>query len=166
MRNETVNGFRNEFFFLSNFYPSLISVNFKNEFFEFPTAEHVFQAMKVKAISSNDGKNSYQDSVELLRQLESFEKTVEAKRWGRKIKINVEYWDSISIKAMRRTLDLKFNQHQHLKNKLINTNDMKLIEYNYWNDTFWGVNSKTGIGENNLGILLMELRESAAIRSD
>lgn len=160
MRNETVNGFRNEFFFLSNFYPSLISVSFKNEFFEFPTAEHVFQAMKVKAISSNDDKNSYQDPVELLRQLESSKAPVKAKYWGRKIKINVEYWDSISIKAMRKTLDLKFTQHQHLKDKLIDTNDTKLVEYNSWNDTFWGVNESTGIGENNLGILLMELRES------
>jgi predicted NAD-dependent protein-ADP-ribosyltransferase YbiA (DUF1768 family) len=28
-----------------------------------------------------------------------------------------------------------------------------------WGDKFWGVDLETGEGENNLGILLMELRE-------
>lgn len=158
--NETADGFRGDYDFLSNFYDSPIEVMFKSNRFVFSTAEHVFQGMKVKAISSNDDKNSYQDPVELLRQLESFKAPVKAKYWGRKIKINVEYWDSISIKAMRKTLDLKFTQHQYLKDKLINTNDTKLVEYNSWNDTFWGVNESTGVGENNLGILLMDLRES------
>lgn len=154
--NETVNGFREEYDFLSNFHISPIEVKYQNNRFVFQTAENVFQAMKIKAFFNKDE----QKIVELLRQLESFDNPGKAKYWGRSVKIDVDYWNSISIKAMRKTLELKFSQHSDLKQQLINTGDMKLVEYNYWNDIFWGVNSKTGIGENNLGILLMELRES------
>ena len=35
---------------------------------------------------------------------------------------------------------------------------MKLVEGNYWKDTFWGVDEKLG-GKNHLGRILMEIRE-------
>ena len=34
----------------------------------------------------------------------------------------------------------------------------EIIEGNYWHDTFWGVDEETGVGENNLGKILMEVR--------
>ena len=34
-----------------------------------------------------------------------------------------------------------------------------LIEGNNWHETFWGVDSETGEGQNNFGKILMELRE-------
>ncbi len=34
----------------------------------------------------------------------------------------------------------------------------EIVERNTWNDTFWGVCK--GKGENHLGILLMEIRDS------
>ena len=51
----------------------------------------------------------------------------------------------------------KFSQNPILRQKLINTQDMILIENNTWNDTFWGVCN--GVGENHLGKILMEVRE-------
>jgi predicted NAD-dependent protein-ADP-ribosyltransferase YbiA (DUF1768 family) len=36
------------------------------------------------------------------------------------------------------------------------TGDEELVEGNWWNDTFWGVCN--GVGENNLGKLLMKIR--------
>jgi hypothetical protein len=39
---------------------------------------------------------------------------------------------------------------------LLDTSDKVLIEENNWNDTFWGVCN--GVGENNLGRLLMQVR--------
>ena len=51
----------------------------------------------------------------------------------------------------------KFTQNEELKKKLIDTGDATLIEGNTWNDTFWGVCN--GVGENNLGKILMKIRE-------
>lgn len=36
---------------------------------------------------------------------------------------------------------------------------MYIQEGNYWGDTFWGVDLKKREGENNLGKLVMEIRE-------
>ena len=44
-----------------------------------------------------------------------------------------------------------------MSNKLLGTGDTYLEEGNTWNDTFWGVCN--GVGENNLGRILMEVRE-------
>ena len=60
---------------------------------------------------------------------------------------------------MEGTVLLKFNQNPELKRKLIATGDAVLVEENYWGDKFWGVCSKTGEGENHLGIILMKTRE-------
>ena len=51
----------------------------------------------------------------------------------------------------------KFTQNQDLKEKLLKTGNAILIEGNWWNDTYWGVCN--GIGENNLGKILMKIRE-------
>ena len=54
----------------------------------------------------------------------------------------------------------KFLQNPDLKEKLLSTGDAELVEGNTWNDTFWGVNSRTGKGDNNLGKILMNVRQT------
>jgi len=44
-----------------------------------------------------------------------------------------------------------------LRELLLMTGDAELVEFNEWNDRFWGVCK--GVGENRLGILLQEIRE-------
>ena len=44
------------------------------------------------------------------------------------------------------------------KEMLLSTGEEELIEGNTWNDRFWGVCD--GMGENNLGKILMAVRES------
>ena len=39
------------------------------------------------------------------------------------------------------------------------TGNLVLEEGNGWHDTFWGVDLKTGEGENHLGRILMQVRE-------
>ncbi|CAM0109837.1 hypothetical protein VPH166E361_0119 [Vibrio phage 166E36-1] len=46
-----------------------------------------------------------------------------------------------------------------LRSKLLDTSDVELVEGNWWGDKYWGVCLKTGEGENNLGKLLMKVRE-------
>ena len=53
----------------------------------------------------------------------------------------------------------KFQQNPLLAKRLLETGDCMLQEGNYWKDLFWGVDLKTGEGENHLGKILMELRE-------
>ena len=49
-------------------------------------------------------------------------------------------------------------ENEVLKALLLATGDAELQEGNTWNDTFWGVSSKTGKGKNTLGKILMKVR--------
>ena len=53
----------------------------------------------------------------------------------------------------------KFTQNQDMKQQLLATGNLVLVEGNGWHDTFWGVDLKTGEGENHLGRILMQVRE-------
>ena len=152
---ETTNGFRDEFFFLSNFYEAPVTIEYENRKFALPTGEHLFQGMKIAAALNP------KDNVSALQRLEQAPTPGKAKYWGRSIRIDVPLWDSMSLRCMRRTLELKFSQHPDLMEKLLNTGDMVLVEYNDWKDTLWGVDQKTRNGKNQLGKLLMELRQNA-----
>jgi predicted NAD-dependent protein-ADP-ribosyltransferase YbiA (DUF1768 family) len=59
---------------------------------------------------------------------------------------------------MRDLIRIKFSKDP-LKSRLLNTGDSELIEGNWWGDKFWGVDERTGVGKNNLGKILMEIRE-------
>jgi hypothetical protein len=67
-------------------------------------------------------------------------------------------WESYKLEAMGEALRIKFNQEPY-KSLLINTGELHIQEGNYWNDRFWGVCLKTGLGENHLGKLIMEIRK-------
>jgi ribA/ribD-fused uncharacterized protein len=61
------------------------------------------------------------------------------------------------IDIMKSLLRQKFYPGGALANMLLATGDQELVEGNEWGDTFWGVCG--GIGENNLGKLLMNIRD-------
>lgn len=131
--------FRNKYYFLSNMYPC--KLEFKG--FTFKSAESLFQALK----SCNK-----EDFMKFIN-LDGYE----AKRLGRKIKLR-EDWNSVKLDIMYEVLKLKFS-NPDLKKMLLDTNNKELIEGNYWNDKFWGYSLKEHIGENNLGKILMRIRE-------
>ena len=62
---------------------------------------------------------------------------------------------------MKDGLYAKFTQNSELYNLLLSTGSSILIEGNQWQDTFWGV--VNGEGQNNLGLLLMLLRNELRI---
>lgn len=67
-------------------------------------------------------------------------------------------WNNVRVDIMRELLRIKFyDNHFQYRQKLIDTGDMYLEEGDKHHDIFWGVCD--GIGENNLGKLLMEIRE-------
>merc|ERR1712137_4831 len=66
-------------------------------------------------------------------------------------------WESEKIPVMYVSLRAKFNQHENLKQILLNTGDAWLVEHTK-NDKQWA-DGLTGEGTNYLGKLLMQVRE-------
>lgn len=62
------------------------------------------------------------------------------------------------LRVMEFALRHKFKEGTSWYAKLIETGDEDIVEFNNWGDTFWGVDSDTGIGQNRLGKLLMKIR--------
>jgi predicted NAD-dependent protein-ADP-ribosyltransferase YbiA (DUF1768 family) len=79
----------------------------------------------------------------------------QAKWEGRKIPIRKD-WEDVKLDVMESLLRVKFADLE-LKQLLLATGTAKLIEGNFWGDTYWGVCA--GIGRNNLGKLLMKIRD-------
>ena len=157
-----IKGFDGEYAFLSNFYEQQVDVEIpvfdatnnvvRLKTFTFPTSEHAFHAFKVF-------KNWLRPQIEEIPEFEKFAQYAtpgKAKRAGRKLPLNVEYWDSVKDNVMKYILVEKFKVAP-LKNKLLATGDAYLEETNTWHDTYWGVCE--GEGKNKLGRLLMEVRE-------
>jgi ribA/ribD-fused uncharacterized protein len=84
------------------------------------------------------------------------ERAGDVKKASYKIKL-VDNWDQIKLDVMKECLKQKFSNEPY-KTKLIQTNDELIQEGNDWNDKFWGVCLKTGKGENNLGKMIMNIR--------
>lgn len=78
-----------------------------------------------------------------------------AKEMGMKVTLR-EDWDTIKLGIMYDVNLIKFQQ-EPFKSQLLATGDQDLVEGNDWGDRYWGVCS--GVGENNLGKILMRIRE-------
>ncbi len=149
---EEIRGFEGQYEFLSNFYICPMNMNINNIVFHFGSSEVAYQMFKI----FKDWENPTQE--ELLRALAFVSDCPtpgRAKRKGRKIEVDAEYWDSAKKDVMYEILKAKF-QNLVLKEKLLKTEDAYLEETNTWNDTYWGVCN--GKGQNILGKLLMRLR--------
>ena len=131
--------FRGVFDFLSNFYPAMVEV----DGIAYQNAEAAFQAQKCL-------------DVEKRREFSALTGT-KAKRKGRQVPLRPD-WDGERVVAMRKVVHAKFTQNENLSARLLATGDMPLVEGNSWGDTFWGVDVRTGKGENQLGKILMEVR--------
>ncbi len=136
---DAVKGFREEYSFLSNFYPSPFYLAGSR----YLTGEHAFQSMKTKNVSERA----------LIQMQRS---PSDAKRAGRKVTLRDD-WETIKVYVMYKVVFEKFNQNPALMNLLISTGDAKLYEVNTWGDTYWGVDTK-GNGLNHLGEILMRVR--------
>jgi ribA/ribD-fused uncharacterized protein len=134
-----INSFRDDFFFLSNFY--LCDIIFNG--LKFGSSEAAFQAQKCI-----DPKDQLPFTTMTPGQ---------AKKYGRKVELRKD-WEEVKVGIMRDIVKAKFDQDPILKEKLIDTGDVQLIEGNKWHDYFWGVCN--GKGKNTLGIILMDLRKA------
>lgn len=133
-----IDRFDGEFEFLSNFFPCEVA----QDGILYPTVEHAFQAAKTL------------DNFDKM-QIAIADTPGKAKRLGRKVVLRSD-WEEVKLAVMEDYLREKFCAGSELREKLLATGDEELVEGNWWNDTFWGVCN--GVGQNNLGKLLMKLR--------
>lgn len=134
--------FKEEFRFLSNFYPS----PFTHRNILYPTNEHFYQAFKTT------DKN-------IRIKIAAAKTPGKAKRIGSNIILR-EQWENNKIRVMEKGLSLKFCINSKLSKMLMATSPAELYEGNYWGDIFWGIDLKNNcIGENWLGKLLMRRRD-------
>lgn len=133
--------FRDDYYFLSNMYPCNIRVKINGELMTFRCAESAFQACKDPA------------SAKSFAPLNGFD----AKKLGKRVRLRPD-WSAIRVTVMRNVVRAKFTQNPELANKLLATGSTYLVEDNEWGDKYWGVYN--GQGENMLGKILMETRES------
>jgi len=69
-------------------------------------------------------------------------------------------WHSVSTKVMQKAVTMKFLQYPDLQKLLVRTANRTIIEHTP-NDSFWG-DGGDGTGANNLGYILMAVRELLA----
>lgn len=81
----------------------------------------------------------------------------EAKKLGRSVTMR-NGWDSMKEEIMLDLLIQKYTIPEY-QQRLMATGEVLLSEGNYWNDRYWGVDLRTGKGENRLGQLIMKVRE-------
>jgi ribA/ribD-fused uncharacterized protein len=135
-----INSFSGDYRFLSNFWPCSVMLDGE----EYQTVEHAYVAAKVT-------------DPTIRRQIQTCPTAGKAKQFGRKVKLRAD-WDEVKLSVMEDLLRQKFSE-KSLLNRLLDTKDHELIEGNHWNDTFLGVCN--GVGDNNLGKLLMKIREES-----
>ena len=88
-----------------------------------------------------------------------------AKKVGRHVDLRPD-WEEVKVGIMEEIVRAKFTQNETMKQKLISTARARLVEGNYWHDVFWGVDLKTGEGENHLGKILMKVRAELLTKAD
>lgn len=133
-----INEFRGKNFFLSNFYECHVEF----DGISYLNTEAAFQAQKTVNKSERYSFSNLNPS--------------QAKSKGRHVTLRRD-WETVKISLMKEIVKAKFTQNADLRQKLLNTGNEKLIEGNNWGDKFWG--QVNGIGENHLGLILMEVRE-------
>ena len=138
--SEAITRFRGEYEFLSNFYEAPVTFGGLT----YGSSEAAFQAQKCMTDEDRIAFTEY--------------RSADSKKAGKKIKLRPD-WDAVKLGVMEGIIRAKFTQNPELATRLIATGDRELVEGNHWHDKFWGVDSKTGEGENHLGRILMKIRE-------
>jgi len=136
--SEPIRYFRGEYRWLSNFWSCFVVLDGQT----YPSTENAYQAAKTLG---HDARVPFRSCF-----------ATKAKRAGRALKIRGD-WEEVKLSVMEDLLRQKFATAE-LRERLLATGDVELIEGNDWSDTYWGVDDKLG-GQNNLGKLLMRIRE-------
>ena len=123
----------------SNF--TLVPIELNN--IVWPSVENYYQAVKTL------DRNEQQKFITCT--------PAEAKKLGRKIEIRKD-WEQVKYRFMRKAVRQKFFSNKEQKRMLLQDPNIVFVEWNNWGDKIWGVDYKTGFGNNALGIILTEIK--------
>ena len=140
-----INQFKNEYFFLSNFYETPV----KYDGLTYSNNEAAFQAQKTMDMT--------------VRQRFTQMDPIEARNEGKNLKLRSD-WEEIKDKIMYDICNAKFKQNPELMDRLVFTGKRPLEEGNHWNDRYWG--TVNGVGDNKLGEILMKIRSNEISKRD
>ena len=143
---QPIQSFDGDFHFLSNFSPCIVTWLGQS----YPSVENAYQAAKVNPDNADPGVRT-----KLLKMITCG--PGEAKKIGQTLPLQPN-WDLVKMTVMRNLLAQKFKAGSEMANLLIATAPRRLIEGNWWGDTFWGVCK--GQGLNMLGSILEEIRST------
>lgn len=132
--------FKDKYSWLSNFSPCFIILHG----ITYPSVEHAYQSEK-----------SPDDDWKLICQTK---RAGSVKRESKKLDIDIKEWNKIKKHVMYICLSQKFSR-EPFRSLLLNTGEKEIQEGNYWGDEFWGVDLKTGKGKNELGKMIMTIRD-------
>ena len=135
---ERIEGFQNEFRFLSNFE----SVRVVLDGVTYPSVEHAYQAAKSLDVNERI----------IIQKAKG---PGHAKRLGKIMDCRSD-WDDVKERIMMDLCIQKFAQ-EPFRTLLLETGDAYIEETNTWKDTHWGVCD--GKGKNRMGHILMEIRQ-------
>lgn len=144
--------FRGKYFFLSNFSPCKV----EHQGITYNTTETFFVAMKCNNDQMIDGV--FYTVGDFREKISKLEPAI-AKKIGQRIKLRSD-WEDKKLQFMEYALREKFKDSE-LKEKLVLTGNLDILEGNFWHDNFWGqcnCDKCKGKGKNKLGKLLMKLR--------
>lgn len=143
-----ISEFQGEYRWLSNH----VVAKVKYDGHEFPTVEHAYVYSKTLV----------KEEQELFLSEMNELSPGQAKRLGKTLTLRPD-WESVRLDIMR-NLTLQKYSIPYYRDKLLATGDVEIVEGNDWGDTFWG--KYNGVGENNLGKIIMEVRSYLRSQSE
>ncbi len=109
-----------------------------------PSVEHYYQAQKYAGTTWE-------------KEIRAAATPHKARKMGQNRSLTVRSdWPEVKQAIMRHALEAKFAQNRELRERLLGTGEEELIHQSS-SDLYWG-RSLNGEGENQLGIMLMEVR--------
>lgn len=135
-----ISRFREQYAFLSNFWEAPVTY----QGLTYGSGEAAFQAQKCM---TEEEKLPFTEM-----------RPAKAKKAGRQVRLRPD-WETVKVSIMEEIVRAKFTQNENLGQLLLGTGDAMIEEGNTWHDLCWGVDAKTGKGQNHLGKILMKVRE-------
>ena len=137
---DVINRFKGEYVFLSNRFPCRILW----EGLEYRSAEAAFQASKCQDEKERKVYAGCSTDKAILKGKD------QEPYWG---------WEEDQLGIMESILRAKFEQNPSLMQKLVDTGNRVLLNGNNKQETFWGIDQYSWIGENHLGRIIMNIRD-------
>lgn len=155
-----INSFKNEHSWLSNFYP----VKMYHEGIWYNSNEHFYVAHKFHKDAVCLVPDPYNPDNMITIHCRQFAATCEKpKQFGKTAKLPTNWDKGLKDQIMSLGLDIKF-EIPAMKEKLLATKGIELIEGNTWHDNYWGnCTCKKCItipGQNKLGKMIMAKRDA------